>query len=341
MLRAADVRVERPQAADQHRHLGRGQLQHVRPLEQPVLERQRLARAERSCGTPSTRRLEHGERLDVGLLLRRVGAARGERDGDVVAGVPRRLLDRRAAAEHDQVGERDPLAARLRAVELLLDPLERLAAPCASSAGSLTSQSFCGARRSRAPFAPPRLSVPRNDAAADQAVATSREIDRPEARIFSLSAATSASSISSWSTAGHRVLPQLRLRHPRAEVARHRAHVAVQQLVPGLRERLGELVRVLVEALRDRPVDRVDLQREVGRQHHRRVPLRRVVRVGHRVLRLGVLRRPLLRAGGALGQLPLVLEEVLEEAVVPLRRLVGPGALEAARDRVARPLPLP
>ena len=32
----------------------------------------------------------------------------------------------------------------------------------ASAAGWFTSQSFCGARRMRAPFAPPRLSVPRN-----------------------------------------------------------------------------------------------------------------------------------------------------------------------------------
>ena len=84
-----------------------------------------------------------------------------------------------------------------------------------------------------------------------------------------------------------RVLPQLRLRDPRAEVARDRAHVAVQQLEPGLGERVGELVRVLVEALRDRLVDRVQPQREVGRQHHRGVPLRRVVRVRHGALRLG------------------------------------------------------
>ena len=71
------------------------------------------------------------------------------------------------------------------------------AARSASSAGSLTSQSFCGARRIRAPLAPPRLSVPRNEAAAAQAVATSREIDSPEARTFSFSEAMSASSISS------------------------------------------------------------------------------------------------------------------------------------------------
>src|SRR4029450_6385368 len=62
--------------------------------------------------------------------------------------------------------------------------------------------------------------------------------------------------------------------------------------------------------------------------------LARVMRLRHGPLGLGVLRLPLLRAGGALGQLPLVLEEVFEEAVVPLRRVVGPGALEAARDGV-------
>ena len=112
-------------------------------------------------------------------------------------GVPGGLLDGRAAAEDDQVGQRDPLAAGLRVVEVLLDLLECLRAPPASSAGSLTSQSFWGARRIRAPLAPPRLSVPRNEAADAQAVATRREIDRPEARIFSLSAAISASPISS------------------------------------------------------------------------------------------------------------------------------------------------
>ena len=41
----------------------------------------------------------------------------------------------------------------------------------------------------------------------------------------------------------HRVLPQLRLGHPRAEVARDRAHVAVQQLVPGLGERAARTRR--------------------------------------------------------------------------------------------------
>ena len=130
------------------------------------------------------------------------------------------------------------------------------------------------------------------------------------------------------------VLPQLRRRHPGAEVAGQRTHVAVQQLVPGLRERVRELGRVLVETLRDRLVDRVQPQGEVRGQHHRGVPLRRVVRVGHGARRLGVLGRPLLRPGRARGQLPVVPEQVVQVAVVPRHRLVGPGALEPAGERV-------
>ncbi len=49
---------------------------------------------------------------------------------------------------------------------------------------------------------------------------------------------------------------------------------------------------------------------------------------------LGVLGDPLVGAGGALGQLPLVGEEVLEEVVAPLRRGLGPDDLEAAGDGI-------
>ena len=47
-----------------------------------------------------------------------------------------------------------------------------------------------------------------------------------------------------------------------------------------------------------------------------------------------VLGNPLMGAGGALDQLPLVLEQDLQEAVTPLGGLVGPGDLEAGGDRV-------
>src|SRR3712207_9256078 len=61
--------------------------------------------------------------------------------------------------------------------------------------------------------------------------------------------------------------------------------------------------------------------------------------IGHRAAGLRILGSPLLRTGRAGRQLPVVLEQVLEEAVVPSRRLVGPCALQTARhgvDAVAR-----
>ena len=124
-------------------------------------------------------------------------------------------------------------------------------------------------------------------------------------------------------------------RHERAEVALDRAHVAVRQLEPRPREGVRELVRVLQEAPRDRLVDRVDAQREVGGQHRRRPHQRAVLGVGHGVRAAAVLRLPLVGAGRALRQLPLVAEEVLEVGVVPGGRGGVPGDLEAAGDRVA------
>src|SRR3974390_2704343 len=72
----------------------------------------------------------------------------------------------------------------------------RVLSTFASWEGWLTSQFFCGARRMRAPFAPPRLSEQRNVDADAQAVETSCETDSPEPRTLSLRAAMSFSSIS-------------------------------------------------------------------------------------------------------------------------------------------------
>jgi hypothetical protein len=99
---------------------------------------------------------------------------------------------------------------------------------------------------------------------------------------------------------GHRVLPdQHFLGHLGAHVAGARAHVAVGQLEPGLGEGEFELLRVLEEALGDLPIARIELQRQVGGEHDRRMPLRRIVGVRDRVGRLAVSGNPLDRAGGA------------------------------------------
>ena len=112
MLRAAGVRAEHAQAADQHRHLRRRQPQQLRPVHQRLfgLHELHLLAADVVAEAVGAR-LERREGLDVGLLLRRVHAARREGHLHVDAGILRRLLDRRIAAEHDQVGERDLLAA--------------------------------------------------------------------------------------------------------------------------------------------------------------------------------------------------------------------------------------
>ena len=59
-----------------------------------------------------------------------------------------------------------------------------------------------------------------------------------------------------------------------------------------------------------------------------------IVRDRHRFLGLRVRRAPLLGAGRAPREFPVVAEQVVEEAVVPLDRVVRPRTLEAAGDRV-------
>src|SRR5437773_9294649 len=62
--------------------------------------------------------------------------------------------------------------------------------------------------------------------------------------------------------------------------------------------------------------------------------LRRVMSVRHGPLGRLILGGPLERTGRTLRQLPLVAEQVVEVAVVPLDRVAGPGAFQAAGDRV-------
>ena len=189
----------------------------------------------------------------------------------------------------------------------------------ASCFGWLTSQSFCGARRMRAPFAPPRLSEPRNVDADAHAVETSCETDRPDARILPFSEAMSLRANQFVIHRGNGVLPdEFFCGNLRSEIARARSHVAVRQLEPRPGERVGELIGMLQEAPRNLFVGRVEPQRQVRGQHGRQTLLRRIVRVGNRCF--GALGDPLMRAGRAFGQLPFVLEQVLEEIIAPLRR---------------------
>src|SRR5262249_25941737 len=143
-----------------------------------------------------------------------------------------------------------------------------------SCAGSFTSQSFCGLRRMRAPFAPPRLSEPerrcRRPGGGDElrhrkARAENLRLQRGDILLVDERVADG----------GDRVLPdQSLLRHERAEIVRDRTHVAMRELEPRAGKRVRELIRVLVETPRDLFVSRVQAEREVGGQHGRDTLLR-------------------------------------------------------------------
>ena len=134
---------------------------------------------------------------------------------------------------------------------------------------------------------------------------------------------------------GHGILPdQLFRRDLRAEIARAGTHVAVRQLEPRAGEGIRELFRVLVEAPRDRLVDWVHPHRYVRGGHHGRDPFRRIVGGWCEVLVSYILWPPLPGAGGALCQFPLMAEQHVEIAHVPLDRVRRPGTFQAAGDRV-------
>src|ERR1017187_601047 len=64
------------------------------------------------------------------------------------------------------------------------------------------------------------------------------------------------------------------------------------------------------------------------------MPLRRIVGIGNGVRSSPALGSPLVRAGGALRELPLKAEQVLQVVVGPLGWGGGPGALQPAADRI-------
>src|SRR3989441_7729817 len=97
--------------------------QQLRPIDQQLLGRYRVLALE-VVAEAIRDRFEHGEGVRIGLLRRGVHASRREGDLHVVAGLLRGLLDACATRQDDQVGERDLLAARLRAVEFALDALQ-------------------------------------------------------------------------------------------------------------------------------------------------------------------------------------------------------------------------
>ena len=106
------IRAQHTQTTNQNRHFWCCQPQQLRLIDQCSSADSRSVAA--AVGAESIRRrFERLEGLNVRVLLRRVHAPRNEGDFHIEPGVLRGLLDRRIAAENDQVGKRDLLPARL------------------------------------------------------------------------------------------------------------------------------------------------------------------------------------------------------------------------------------
>ena len=100
------------------------------------------------------------------------------------------------------------------------------------------------------------------------------------------------------------------------------------QLEPRAGKGIVERRLVVAEAFRNLAIFGVALERHVGGGHDRRDLLVRVPRVSRHVLRLGVDRRPLVRACRALCEFVVIFEQQAEIVIAPLRRVGGPGPFD-------------
>ena len=133
----------------------------------------------------------------------------------------------------------------------------------------------------------------------------------------------------------HRILPaQHFLRCIRADVTGARAHIAVGQLEPGAGKRIFERLGVLQPVLRDLLVGRIGAQRQVRREHDRRVIHALAVGIGHELLVLGVLGLPLDGAGRALRLHPFKTVQIFQILHRPLGWGRRPRAFQARGDGI-------
>ena len=140
MARAIGVGAENAQAADERRHLRRGQRQELRPVDERLLGRRTAPSAKTSCGSrrPPARSPRRRRRRSAPASHRCGPGVNGTSTG--VPAFFAAFSIAGGAAENDQVSERDLLAAGRRGVELLLDRLPACRSPWRAVAGWLTAQ---------------------------------------------------------------------------------------------------------------------------------------------------------------------------------------------------------
>ena len=103
-MRRRPVCIQGAHAADEDRHLRRGQRHELSPIDQHLFRRY-LNGLPDVVAEAIRGRFHCSEGLDVGLLLRRVRAARREGNLHVMPGLLRSGFDGGTAAEHDEVSQ--------------------------------------------------------------------------------------------------------------------------------------------------------------------------------------------------------------------------------------------
>ena len=131
------------------------------------------------------------------------------------------------------------------------------------------------------------------------------------------------------------VLPyQLFLRHFRPEIAAFRAHVTVQQFEPSASKGVGKLVDISVEGFRYFAIFRIGDHRNVSRVHGRQNFFTRPVNFRSHICIIHVFRMPDMRASRAGCKLPLIFEQHVEIAIIPLDRVGSPRAFQTGCDGI-------
>ena len=329
MLRLANIGIQRAHAAHQHGHFRRGQRQQLRLIHQLFFRLHRIGKLAVIAETIGLR-LKHREAVGIRLLGGGIRATRREGHRDGMASRLRRRFYRSAATKHDQIGERDLLAVLRRAIERLLHAFQR---------------------RQHLRKLPRLIGFPillgcEANARAIGATATVRTTEggsgspggcdqfgngKPCRQDLRLQRRNIGGIHQLMRHRRHGVLPdQVFLGHIGAEVTHLRPHIAMRQLEPGAREGIGELFRILQEAMRNRPIDRIELHRHIRRGHDRRMAFGGVMRIRHGIRERPIGGDPLMRASGAFRQHPIMVQQVLEVVIVPLGRVDGPGAFDPA-----------
>ncbi len=325
MLRVAVVGADRAHTADQRGHLAGRDAHQLGAVEQQFLGLHDVVLLQPVAEAVS-QRFEHVERFGIGLRRRGISATRRKGHADIEARRLGGLLHSQISGQHDHVGHARPgLGGDLFIGRQRLGQTCRLVAFPIPLRGEADARAVGSASFIRA--AEGACGIPGGgDHVADaQAGGSDLHLDGSDVVVAAAD--------------GRRVLPdEVFLRHVRAEVARLRAHVAVGQLEPGAGEDLLEVGRIVAEALGELAVFGVKAHRHVGVGHDRLAADRGILDVDRHVLFLDADRLPLVSAGGRLLQPPVVAQQQVEVAAlagVPLHRMRGPGALDAAGHGVA------